>query len=220
MAKKIRVLIVDDHAIVRAGTRLLLNSQPDIEVVGEAENGKEGLARARELSPDVVLMDINMPDMDGIQATRAIKEVLPEARVLALTMHDDSRYFFQMLKEGALGYVLKGAEPSELLSAIRDVYQNKAFILPDLARRLLDDYLARLKAGDEQDSYIKLTPREREVLKLIGDGYTSREIGEMLFISQNTVERHRTNLMDKLGMHNKSQLIKFAIRKGLVKMDS
>ncbi len=220
MAKKIRVLIVDDHAIVRAGTRLLLNSQPDIEVVGEAENGKEGLARARELSPDVVLMDINMPDMDGIQATRAIKEALPEARVLALTMHDDSRYFFQMLKEGALGYVLKGAEPSELLSAIRDVYQNKAFILPDLARRLLDDYLARLKAGDEQDSYIKLTPREKEVLKLIGDGYTSREIGEMLFISQNTVERHRTNLMDKLGMHNKSQLIKFAIRKGLVKMDS
>lgn len=220
MTRKIRVLIVDDHAIVRAGTRLLLNSQPDIEVVGEAENGKEGLARARELSPDVVLMDINMPDMDGIQATRAIKEALPESRILALTMHEDSRYFFQMLKEGALGYVLKGAEPSELLSGIRAVYQDKAFILPDLARRLLDDYLDRLKAGDEQDSYSKLTTREREVLKLIGEGYTSREIGEILFISQNTVERHRTNIMDKLGMHNKSQLIKFAIRKGLVKIDS
>ncbi len=220
MARKIRVLIVDDHAIVRAGIRLLLNSQPDIEAIGEAENGKEGLARARELSPDVVLMDINMPDMDGIQATRAIKEALPEMRVLALTMHEDSRYFFQMLKEGALGYVLKGAESGELLSAIRAVYQDKAFILPDLARRLLDDYLERLKAGDEQDSYSKLTTREKEVLKLIGEGHTSREIGEILFISLNTVERHRTNLMGKLGMHNKSQLIKFAIRKGLVKIDS
>ena len=220
VAKIIRVLIVDDHAIVRAGLRLLLNSQPDIEVVGEAENGKEGLARALKLSPDVVLMDINMPDLNGIQATRAIKEALPESRVLALTMHDDSRYFFQMLKEGALGYVLKGAEPSELLSAIRAVYQDKAFILPDLARQLLDDYLDRLRAGDEQDSYSKLTTREREVLKLIGEGHTGREIGEMLFISLNTVERHRTNLMDKLGMHNKSQLNRFAIRKGLVKMDS
>ena len=220
MDKKIRVLIVDDHAIVRAGIRLLLNSQSDIEVIGEAENGKEGLARARELRPDVVLMDINMPGMDGIEATRAIKEALAETRVLALTMHEDSRYFFQMLKEGALGYVLKGAEPSELLSAIRTVYQDKAFILPDLARRLLDDYLDRLKAGDKQDSYSKLTTREREVLKLIGDGYTSREIGKILYVSQNTVERHRTNIMDKLGMHNKSQLIKFAIRKGLVKLDS
>jgi two-component system response regulator NreC len=219
VARKIRVLIVDDHAIVRAGTRLLLNSQPDIEVVGEAVNGKEGLARAQELSPDVVLMDINMPDMDGIQATRAIKESLPEVRVLALTMHEDSRYFFQMLKEGALGYMLKGSEPDELLGAIRAVYQNKAYILPDLARRLLDDYLERLKAGDEQDSYSKLTTREREVLKLIGEGYTSREIAEMLCLSVNTVERHRSNIMDKLGMHNKSELIRFAIRKGLVKLE-
>ncbi len=219
VAKKIRVLIVDDHAIVRAGLRLLLNSQPDIEVVGEAENGRESLARIQELKPDVVLMDISMPDMGGIEATQAIKESFPETRILALTMHEDARYFFQMLKGGALGYVLKGADPNELLSAIRAVYQDKAYILPDLARRLLDDYLKRLKEGEEQDSYSKLTTREKEVLKLIGEGFTSREIGEMLFISVNTVERHRTNIMDKLGMHNKSQLIKFAIRKGLVKLE-
>jgi two-component system response regulator NreC len=135
-------------------------------------------------------------------------------------MHEDSRYFFQMLKEGALGYVLKDAEPDELLDAIRAVNQDKAYMLPDLARRLLDDYLDRLKSGDEQDSYNELTAREKEVLKLIGEGRTSREIGEMLFISLNTVERHRTAIMDKLGMHNKGQLIRFAIRKGLVKMDN
>jgi two-component system response regulator NreC len=218
--KKIRVLIIDDHTIVRTGIRLLLNSQPDMEAIGEAENGNIGLALAKEIRPDVIIMDINMPDMDGIIATRAIKKELPEVRVLALTMHEDSRYFFQMLKEGALGYVLKDAEPDELLDAIRAVNQDKAYMLPDLARRLLDDYLDRLKSGDEQDSYNELTAREKEVLKLIGEGRTSREIGEMLFISLNTVERHRTAIMDKLGMHNKGQLIRFAIRKGLVKMDN
>jgi two-component system response regulator NreC len=218
--KKIRVLIIDDHTIVRTGIRLLLNSQPDMEAIGEAENGNIGLALAKEIRPDVIIMDINMPDMDGITATRAIKKELPEVRVLALTMHEDSRYFFQMLKEGALGYVLKDAEPDELLDAIRAVNQDKAYMLPDLARRLLDDYLDRLKSGDEQDSYNELTAREKEVLKLIGEGRTSREIGEMLFISLNTVERHRTAIMDKLGMHNKGQLIRFAIRKGLVKMDN
>jgi two-component system response regulator NreC len=220
VAKKIRVLIIDDHTIVRSGIRLLLNSQADMEAIGEAENGNKGLALAKELRPDVIIMDINMPDMDGITATRVIKKELPEMRVLALTMHEDSRYFFQMLKEGALGYVLKDAEPDELLDAIRAVNQDKAYMLPDLARRLLDDYLERLKAGDEQDTYNELTAREKEVLKLIGEGRTSREIGEILFISLNTVERHRTNIMDKLGMHDKGQLIRFAIRKGLVKMDS
>ncbi|MDP2731140.1 MAG: response regulator transcription factor [Dehalococcoidales bacterium] len=220
MAKKIRVLIIDDHTIVRTGIRLLLNSQPDMEAIGEAENGNKGLALAKELRPDVIIMDINMPDMDGITATRVIKKELPEARILALTMHRDSRYFFQMLKEGALGYVLKDAEPDELLDAIRAVNQDKAYLLPDLARRLLDDYLDRLKAGDEQDTYNELTTREKEVLKLIGEGRTSREIGEMLFISLNTVERHRSAIMEKLGMHNKGQLIRFALRKGLVKMDN
>ncbi len=219
VVKKIRILIVDDHAVVRAGIRLLFNSQPDMEVFGEAKNAHESLVQDQEFKPDVVLMDISMPDMGGIEATQAIKKTFPETRILALTMHEDARYFFQMLKEGALGYVLKGADPNELLSAIRAVYQDKAYIPPSLARRLLDDYLERLKVGEEQDSYSTLTAREKEVLKLIGEGYTGREIGEMLFISLNTVERHRTNIMDKLGMHNKSQLIRFAIRKGLVKVE-
>ena len=217
--EKIRVLIVDDHAVVRAGIHLLLDSQPDIEVVGEAPDGRGGLAQAQKLRPNVVLMDIAMPDMGGVEATQAIKESCPQVQVLALTMHEDAPYFFRMLQAGAIGYVVKGADPSELLSAIRAVAQDKAYLFPSLTRKLLDDYLERLDVGEEKDSYARLTTREKEVLKLIGDGYTSREIAEMLFLSINTVDRHRTNVMDKLGMHNKSQLIKFAIRKGLVKLE-
>ncbi len=217
--EKIRVLIVDDHVVVRAGIRLLLESQPDIEVAGEASDGREGLAQAQKLRPNVVLMDIAMPDMGGIEATQAIKETCPQVQVLALTMYEDAPYFFRMLQVGASGYVVKGADPSELLSAIRAVAQDKAYLFPSLTRKLLDDYLERLEVGEEKDSYARLTTREKEVLKLIGEGYTSREIAEMLFLSINTVDRHRTNIMDKLGMHNKSQLIKFAIRKGLVKLE-
>jgi two-component system response regulator NreC len=217
--KKIRILIVDDHAVVRAGIRLLLDSEADMEVVGEAQNGREALAQAQKLKPDVVLMDISMPDMEGVEATQLIKEACPQVLIIALTMHEEATYFFRMLKAGASGYVVKGANPDELLSAIRAVFRDKAYLFPSLTRRLLDDYLERLEMGEEKDSYAKLTVREKEVLKLIGEGYTSREIAEMLFLSINTVERHRTNIMDKLEMHNKSQLIRFAIRKGLVKLE-
>lgn len=217
--EKIRIIIVDDHAVVRAGIRLLLDSQPDMVVVGEAKDGRDSLSQVEELKPDIVLMDITMPDMGGIDATQAIKKANPEVQVLALTMHEDVRYFFQMLRAGASGYVVKGADPSELLRAVRDVAKNKAYLFPTLARSLLDDYLERLKVGEEKDSYAKLTNREREVLKFIGEGYTSREIAVLLTLSINTIDRHRTNVMDKLGMHNKSQLIRFAIRKGLVKLE-
>ncbi len=217
--KKIRILIVDDHAVVRAGIRLLLDSQADMKVVGEAQNGREALVQAKKLKPDVALMDITMPDMDGVEATQLIKGACPQVLILALTMHEEAAYFFRMLKAGASGYVVKGANPDELLNAIRAVFRDKAYLFPSLARKLLDDYLERLEMGEEKDSYAKLTVREKEVLKLIGEGYTSREIAEILFISINTVDRHRTNVMDKLGMHNKSQLIKFAIRKGLVKLE-
>jgi len=164
-------------------------------------------------------MDITMPELGGVEATQAIKKIYPDVQILALTMHEDAAYFFQMLQAGASGYVIKGADPSELLSAIRAVSQDKAYLFPSLARKLVDDYLERLEVGEERDSYAKLTNRQTEVLKLIGEGYTSREIAEKLFLSINTVERHRTNIMDKLGMHNKSQLIRFAIRKGLVKLE-
>jgi two-component system response regulator NreC len=219
MNKKIRILVVDDHAVVRKGIIVFLDSQPDMEVVGESGTGRDSIAKVQELNPDVVLMDISMPDLDGIEATRAIKKISPEARIVVLTMHDDARYFFQILKEGALGYVVKGADPKELLSAIRVVFENKAYLLPSLTTQLLDDYLIRLKDGQEEDSYTKLSAREREVLTLIGEGHTSRIIAEMLFISINTVERHRANIMNKLELNNKAQLIRYAIRKGLVKLD-
>jgi two-component system response regulator NreC len=217
--KKIRVLIVDDHAVVRAGIRLLLDSQSDMEVVGEADDGHDSLLQAQRLQPDVILMDITMPKVGGVEATKAIKEACPAIEILALTMHEDLPFFFQILQAGASGYVIKGADPSELLNAIRAVFQSKAYLFPSLTRKLFDDYLERLNVGEEKDSYTKLTDREREVLKLVGEGYTSREIAEKLFLSINTVERHRTNIMDKLGMHNKSELIRFAIRKGLVKLE-
>ena len=188
-------------------------------VVGEAQDSVESLSQVEERKPAIVLMDITMPDMGGIAATQAIKKAHPDVQVLALTMHEDVRYFFQMLRAGASGYVVKGADPSELLRAVRDVAQHKAYLFPTLARSLLDDYLERLEVGEEKDSYAKLTNREREVLKFIGEGYTSREIAVLLTLSINTIDRHRTNIMDKLGMHNKSQLIRFAIRKGLVKLE-
>ncbi len=217
--EKIRVLIVDDHAVVRAGIRLLLDAQADMQVVGEAKDGRDGLIQAEKLKPDVILMDITMPEMGGVEATKAIKEMCPGVEILALTMHEDLPFFFQILKAGASGYVIKGADPNELLNAIRAVVQNKAYLFPSLTRKLFDDYLERLEMGDEKDSYARLTNREREILKLVGEGYTSREMAEKLFLSTNTVERHRTNIMDKLGMHNKSELIRFAIRKGLVKLE-
>lgn len=219
MVERIRILVVDDHALFRAGIRLLLEGQSDMEVVGEAHNGLDGLAQAQKLEPDVVLMDIAMPDLGGVEATRALRERCPQVRILALTMHEDAAYFFQMLQAGALGYVVKGADPNELLSAVRAVAENKAYLFPSLARNLLDDYLERLQTGEGADDYATLTAREKEVLKLIGEGYTSREISELLFVSKNTVDRHRTNIMDKLGMHNKGQLIRFAARKGLVKLE-
>lgn len=219
MVKKIRVLIVDDHAVVRAGIRLLLESQPDMKVVGEVQDGRESLAQTQKLRPHVILMDITMHDIDGIQATQALKEACPEVHVLVLTMHEEAAYFFRALQAGASGYLVKGAEPSELLNAIRVVFQNKVYLSPSVAQKLCDDFLERQKMGEERDSYTKLTAREREVLKLLGEGYINREIAEMLFLSQNTVERHRANIMDKLGMHNRSQLIRFAIRKGLVKLE-
>ena len=216
--KRVRVLIADDHAIVRAGVRLILESEPDIEVAGEAHDGLETLELAERLSPDVILMDISMPRMSGLDATREVTKAMPAIRVLGLTMHEDDRYFFEMLEAGASGYVVKGASPEELLSAIRAVARGQAYIHPSLAGKLLDDYLHRVNTGEERDSFGGLTRREQEVLTLIGEGDTSREIAEKLVISVNTVERHWANIMEKLDLHSKTELVKYAIRKGLVKL--
>jgi two-component system response regulator NreC len=217
---KIRVLVVDDHTIVREGIRLLLEGSPDIEVVGEAAEGKAALSEVRTLQPDVVLMDITMPGMSGLEATRQIKAQWPEVQVLALTMHENEEYFFQILHAGASGYVLKGASSAELLSAIRAAARGDVFLHPSLARKLVGDYLRRVGVGEEQPSFDRLTPREKEVLTLIAEGYTNREIAERLVISPSTVQTHRARIMEKLNLQNRTELIKYAIRRGLIDLDS
>ncbi len=216
---KIRILVADDHAIVRAGIRLILDSQTDMEVIGEAQDGKEAIARVRELQPDIVLMDITMPGINGIEATRHIRRESPSSQVIALTIHENEAYFYQILQAGALGYVLKGATPSDLISAIRAVRQGQAYLQPSLAKNLLDDYLNRVKEGKGRDKYNILSEREREILRQLAEGKTGKEIAELLCISPYTVERHRANILTKLGFHNRTQLIKYAIRKGLIEVE-
>jgi len=212
----LRVLIADDHAIVRAGIRLLLDSQEGIEIVGEAKDGAEAVAKTRELAPDVVLMDVAMPGLSGLEATREIRQTNPDTRVLMLTMHDDEEYFFQAVSLGASGYILKEATPEEVVSAIRIVSRGGVAFHPSLGRKLLDDYLHRVQAGEESESYSLLTEREREILRLTAEGRSAREIGEKLALSPRTVERHRANLMEKLDLHNRSEVVQYAIRKGII----
>ena len=213
---KIKVLVVDDHAILRDGIRALLGLHDDIEIVGEASEGKEAIKKARELVPDVVVMDIAMPEMDGLEATRRIRKKSPEVKVLVLTQHDNREYILSAIKAGAAGYVPKRALGSDLVSAIRTVYKGDSFLYPSAATALIEDYLQQ---AEREEPYDRLTAREREILKLIADGHTSREIADMLFISLKTVLGHRTKIMAKLDIHNRTELIKYAMRKGLVSME-
>jgi two-component system response regulator NreC len=213
---KVRVLIVDDHAIVRDGVRMILEAQPDIEVIGEASDGREALEAARQLSPGVVLMDIAMPGMNGLEATAAIRHDLPDVQVLILTMHEDYEYFFEVLRAGASGYVLKGASSDDLVSAIRAVHQGGVYLHPAVAKNLVSDYVKWMEPGEDRARYDGLSDRERQVLKLVAEGKTSRQIAEELFLSVNTVQTHRAHIMEKLGLHNRTDLIRYALRKGLV----
>ncbi len=215
--KKIRLLLVDDHHIVRAGLRMLFQSEEDMEIVGEANSGGEALELVGNLKPDVVLMDVAMPGTNGIEATRLIKEVHPDVAVLALTMHEDEQYFFEMLNAGASGYIPKRAAPDDLVSAIRVVSQGNVFLYPNLAKSLVKDFLQRAETG-QSGTGETLTPREREVLTYIAEGYTNREIAEALVISIKTVDRHRENIMRKLNLHSRVELVKYAIGKGLIKI--
>jgi two-component system response regulator NreC len=212
---KIRLLLVDDHQIVRAGLRMLFQAEKDMEIIGEVGSGEEALTAVRTLKPDVVLMDVVMAGMSGIEATRRIKEANPDVAVLALTMHEDEQYFFEMLSAGASGYIPKRAAPDDLVSAIRVVSQGNVFLYPTLAKLLVKDFLSRAESGQASPTE-ELTSREREVLTCIAEGLTTREIAETLVISAKTVDRHRENIMRKLNLHNRVELVKYAIEKGLI----
>jgi two-component system response regulator NreC len=214
MADQIRVLIADDHTIVRSGVRLLLEAEPDLEVVGEAIEGNEALAKVDSLRPDVVLMDITMPGIDGIEATRQIKTMWPETKILVLTMHRSDDYFFEMIKAGASGYLLKGAETSELTHALRIVAQGEVYIYPSMANKLVKGYLSSLESKDNSESI--LSPREEEILQLLAEGFSNKEIAEKLVISSSTVHTHRSNLMRKLNFNNRHDLIQYARKQGII----
>jgi two-component system response regulator NreC len=214
----IRLLLVDDQDIVRAGLRSLLERHPEMKVVGEAGSGTEAVALAQQLRPDVVLMDISMPEMSGAEATRQIKETIPEVNVLALTIHEDEAYFFEMLNAGASGYVPKRASPDDLLAAIRVAAAGDVFLHPIVAGTLVQDYLRRVNAGAERESYDGLTSRQREVLTLIAEGLPNQDIADQLDISVRTVERHRENIMARLNLHSRTDLVKYALRKGLIQL--
>lgn len=213
---KIRVLIVDDHFLVRLGLRTLLESEPDMDVVGEAADGAEGVAKAQQLKPDVVTMDISMPEMDGLEATRRIRALNQPTHVLILTVHAQERYLFAVLKAGASGYVLKSTIDTELVNAIRTVARGEAFLYPSATRMVLNDYLARVQSGDEQDAYERLSEREREVLRLIALGHTAGDIAEKLFLSPKSVETYRARIMEKLGLDSRPALVKYALARGLL----
>ncbi len=222
----IRVILVDDHDVVRTGLRSFLNTQEDVEVVAEARNGEEALLRAEELKPDLVIMDITMPGMDGMDATRRLKARDPECLVLALTVHEDKQYFMEMLAAGASGYITKQAAADDLVAAIRAVAAGQVYLQPALARWLLDDYqrLAKqeqtqVKLTDNDETMVgleALSQREREVLELVGQGWNNQRIGKQLGLSPKTIARHRERIMHKLNMHSRTELVKFAIRTGLI----
>ena len=214
MSDRIRVLIVDDHIIVRSGLRLLLEAEPDIDVVGEALDGGEALKLVEQHLPDVVLMDITMPGMDGLEATHRIKARWSRVQVLVLTMHRSDEYFFEMLKAGSSGYILKGAETSDLIHAVRVVGRGEVFLYPTMAQKLVRDYVNFMQWGEGTGS--SLSPREKDIMRLLSEGCSTKEIAEKLVISPSTVHSHRSNLMTKLGLSNRRELIQYARQRGLI----
>ena len=213
---KIKVLVVDDHTIVRDGICALLALTGDIEVIGEATNGSEALKMVKELHPDVVVMDIAMPIMGGMEATRRINKEFPKTKILVLTQHDDKEYVFPVLESGASGFISKAAASSELVSGIRAVHRGDSYLSPAVAKLLVASYRSIAKKHASHDFYDGLSERERDVLKLLAEGYSTKEIADTLIITPKTVEGHKTHLMAKLGIHNRIELVKYALRKGII----
>jgi two-component system response regulator NreC len=217
MSRSIRVVLADDHAVLRAGLRALLNAEPDIEVVGEAGDGEEAVALAERLRPDVVVMDITMPRMDGLRATRQLLDRQPDARVLILTMHSEDQYLLQVLEAGGAGYVLKNSADTDLLDAIRVVAEGKAYLYPSATKLLLEAY----RRGDRADTRESaLTEREEEVLKLTAEGYSNTEIAGRIYLSPKTVDTYRQRIMEKLGLHHRAELVRYALDRGLLRSES
>jgi len=212
----IRLLLVDDHEVVRSGLRMLLENEDDVDIVGEAGTAEDAIESVRKLSPDVVLMDIGLPDRSGIEAAGEIKQLSPETKIVALTIHEDEEYFFKMLEAGASGYVPKRAAPNELLTAIRTAASGEVYLYPSLAKLLVKDYLTQDQQVRSEQSRDNLTAREYEVLTHLADGATNFVIAETLGISPKTVARHRENIMRKLKLHSRTELVKYAIRKGII----
>jgi two-component system response regulator NreC len=208
------LLLADDHPILLSGLKAILSMEADLQVVGEAHDGHEAVKLAKELKPDMVLLDIHMPKLDGLGALTAIREQVPDTKVLMLTSMENEEYLFRAIQAGAGGYVLKRAADEELLTAIREVQSGGAFVRPPVAQMLAADYMERLGAGEESDTYESLTPREKEVLGLVAQGLTNQQIADELVISARTVETHRAHIMDKLGFKKRSELVKYALRKG------
>ena len=214
----VRVVVVDDHTLVRQGIVGLLESQSDIDVVGQAGNAREAMAVIASVAPDVVLMDIAMPGQSGLDATREIRDRFPAVQVLVVTIHDREDYLFQALRAGAAGYVLKGAEVHDLLEAVRTAQRGEVYLFPSVTKKLVADYLRRSQAGEDRTTYDGLSDREREVLGLIAQGLTTNAIAATLFLSPHTVQSHRDHIMAKLGLHSKAALIKYAIAHGLIEL--
>ncbi|MFN8557369.1 MAG: response regulator transcription factor [Dehalococcoidia bacterium] len=215
MTEPIRVMLADDHAVLRAGLRALLNAEPDIEVVGEAGDGQEAVALAERLKPDIVVMDITMPRMDGLMATRQIAARLPETRVLILTMHTEDQYLLQVLEAGGAGYVLKRSADTELMNAIRVVHRGEVYLYPSATKMLLEAYRTGERPGEAREQV--LTDREEEVLKLTAEGYSNTEIAGRIYLSPKTVDTYRQRIMEKLGLHHRAELVRYALDRGLLR---
>jgi DNA-binding NarL/FixJ family response regulator len=211
--------VADDHKIFRQGIKKLLEEESDLQVVGEASDGREAVKKATELKPDVILMDIAMANLNGLEATRQIKKQLPSAKVIMVTMHKNEEYVLQSFQAGASGFILKEGAVEELVSAIRSINSDKSFLSPSISKTLIDAYMRKMETGKTETPFDLLTDREREVLQLIAEGYTNREVAKSLFISVKTVEAHRAHIMQKLNIHDIAKLVKYAIQKGLVDLN-
>jgi len=213
---QIRILLADDHTIIRSGIKLLLEQQPDFKVVAEAGDGREAVELVSKHHPDVAVLDIGMPELNGIEATRQIASTEPPSQVVILSMHADEGYVLRALKAGARGYILKNSAEADLIRAIRSVAEGKSFFSPVISKMLLDDYVRQLRDRQVEDSYDLLTPREREVLQLLAEGKTNKEVANILHLSVYTVDTHRGNILQKLNLHGVPELILYAVRKGII----